>query len=774
MTHSTVLCMSLAAPAAAEILHRLGTVVVHSVWQVALAALLLAVVLRLLPRCSAAAARVRYAVAVCTLFSLPVVSLLTFAHIDGRQPGMATVNGPASATAAGGRRGGFVFGGRSTPVDRCGQDALAAVQVLRAGLEWGAARVRSTLEPWLHVCGAVWLAGGVAAAARLGMGWSLTRRLVAQASSLKAARWQARLRHWQEAVGLPGRIRLLASTRIDVPIVIGWLDPVVLWPLGALAGMSPPQIDAVLVHELAHIRRHDLFVNLVQCGIEAIFFHHPAAWWISAQVRDEREHCADDLAIRTLASRGAGCRLSYARAFLALEERRQRTILTAAANGGCLARRIERLAGIEQTPAHASGVLAAAIVLFATAVVVGIPVSNGEDVGGAAQSVARPAATAGGPESRPLPADTDTIESLTADQARVLVMRGTGVRFRSDRYHADDMLLLRGLTSLDPQTAQTLADFRGRGVVLSGVTDLSPAAAAGLAAFRGDTLILDGITTLSVEVAGRLASFRGEFLYLDGPLGIDAAAARALAGFRGNTLSLGGLVSVDAEIAGGLAGFTGPQLDVYVGGMPALDAATARALVRTGRQRLGIDFGGLTRLEADAAASLATFNGKMLQLHGISTLSAAAAEQLVKVRQPWLTIEGLTRLDAEADGILAAFPDRLGKPRGRWLPLGPIKLDADTARKIDGLTCWNGQLPAVTTLDEAAARLIAASAIWDGRLPALKRLSPRTLQALIVREDVEIPLLETLEMTPESDGSSVDDFVIPQAFQERQKKQQQR
>ena len=87
-----------------------------------------------------------------------------------------------------------------------------------------------------------------------------------------------------------------------------------VWPVAAVTGMPPEQIDAILAHELAHVRRHDVFVNLLQSVIEAVFFHHPAAWWISAQVRAEREHCADELAVRALAAGRAGSRITYASA----------------------------------------------------------------------------------------------------------------------------------------------------------------------------------------------------------------------------------------------------------------------------------------------------------------------------------------------------------------------------------------------------------------------------------------------------------------------------
>ena len=84
---------------------------------------------------------------------------------------------------------------------------------------------------------------------------------------------------------------------VEVPTVIGWLRPVVLMPASALSGMGPQQLEAILAHELAHIRRHDYLVNLLQTVVETLLFYHPAVWWLSGRIRVERENCCDDLAV---------------------------------------------------------------------------------------------------------------------------------------------------------------------------------------------------------------------------------------------------------------------------------------------------------------------------------------------------------------------------------------------------------------------------------------------------------------------------------------------
>ena len=79
--------------------------------------------------------------------------------------------------------------------------------------------------------------------------------------------------------------RLLVSSLVEVPAVVGWLRPVVLMPVGALAGLAPEQIEALLAHELAHIRRHDYLVNVLQSVVEAVLFYHPAINKLTVRAR---------------------------------------------------------------------------------------------------------------------------------------------------------------------------------------------------------------------------------------------------------------------------------------------------------------------------------------------------------------------------------------------------------------------------------------------------------------------------------------------------------
>ena len=149
-------------------------------------------------------------------------------------------------------------------------------------------------------------------------------------------------------------VRLLESTIVDVPTVIGWIKPVILMPASALAGLTPHQLEAILAHELAHIRRHDYLVNLLQTVVETLLFYHPAVWWLSRRIRAERENCCDDLAVSL-----CGDPYTYAQALADLEElRAPGRHLAMAANGGSLAERVRRLLGAPSHAGRAPGWLA--------------------------------------------------------------------------------------------------------------------------------------------------------------------------------------------------------------------------------------------------------------------------------------------------------------------------------------------------------------------------------------------------------------------------------
>jgi len=135
-------------------------------------------------------------------------------------------------------------------------------------------------------------------------------------------------------------IRYCQSIHVEVPLVAGWIRPVVLLPVSAITGLTHAQLEAVIAHELAHIRRYDAFVNVFQVAVETLLFYHPAVWWLGKRIRTEREHCCDDAAVAV-----CGSPVAYARALAQLAETRQSPQMAMALDGSPLVARVARLLG---------------------------------------------------------------------------------------------------------------------------------------------------------------------------------------------------------------------------------------------------------------------------------------------------------------------------------------------------------------------------------------------------------------------------------------------
>ena len=187
----------------------------------------------------------------------------------------------------------------------------------------------------------VWLSGVLLLSVRLLFGWLRAHSIARKNATEAAPEWQRSARRLAHALKLRRAVQLLESAAVEVPTVIGWLRPVVLLPATSLTGLSTEQMEMILAHELAHIRRNDFFVNLMQAVVETLLFYHPAVWWISNRIRVEREHCCDDVVVSV-----SGKPLVYARALTRLEELRVEDAQAfVSANGGSLIGRIRRLAG---------------------------------------------------------------------------------------------------------------------------------------------------------------------------------------------------------------------------------------------------------------------------------------------------------------------------------------------------------------------------------------------------------------------------------------------
>ena len=214
-------------------------------------------------------------------------------------------------------------------------------------LETGAApgwwfQFRLLASPWMPWLMVAWGLGLCFRLLKVGSGLVWLYGPCLGAAEAAPAVWQGRFERLRSQAGIRTSVRLGLSWEVDSLLVLGWLKPVVLIPAAALLALPPEALEALLAHELAHIRRGDFLANLVQTLAESILFYHPAVWWLSRCIRQEREHCCDDAAVQA-----CGDPLLYASALVGLEELRTQPKLipdlALAASGGKLMSRIQRL-----------------------------------------------------------------------------------------------------------------------------------------------------------------------------------------------------------------------------------------------------------------------------------------------------------------------------------------------------------------------------------------------------------------------------------------------
>jgi TonB family protein len=285
----------------------LGWCLLQFVWQAAVVGAVHACVRPLLPR-----GNPRYLAAMAALIVLAVCPLVTWHDI-------------ATGMVSGGSAD-MVVTGSSVALSPRAAPAVEGWQAL----------VQDAL-PWLVL---VWAIGVVALGARVFRQWRSLRSMLQMAETLPV--WQARARAFAERMGLRRMVPVVASVRVATPILAGWIRPAVVLPLALLARMPASQIDLVLAHELAHLKRFDHVANLFQVVLETLFFYHPVVHWISRDARNERELCCDTLALQVT----GGERRDFVAALASLEEfRAGHADLGVAASGGVLAERAWFIAG---------------------------------------------------------------------------------------------------------------------------------------------------------------------------------------------------------------------------------------------------------------------------------------------------------------------------------------------------------------------------------------------------------------------------------------------
>lgn len=253
----------------------LGWTALHALWQGAAATLLMRGGLYLAQGQSAA---FRYRLAYSTLLFFCIGVLATFASLYDAQDAQTTV----------------ITRGTTTVVWHI--EAVPA-----SASSWGDV-LTTSLQPLLPSVVVVWVLGALFFMLRLLGGYGYGYHLRRRASTSVPEAWHQVLVQLKQQMGIHRPIQVRLSAQVVSPLIMGYVRPYLLLPVALVNQLSVAQVEAVLAHELAHVARHDVLANWVQCFIEAVFYYHPGVWWMGAEIRNLREQAADAMAIQHTAN----------------------------------------------------------------------------------------------------------------------------------------------------------------------------------------------------------------------------------------------------------------------------------------------------------------------------------------------------------------------------------------------------------------------------------------------------------------------------------------
>jgi beta-lactamase regulating signal transducer with metallopeptidase domain len=261
-----------------QILLALGWMIVHALWQIAAVGLMLWLTLQIFGKKSAA---FKYRLSISALAVISVLALGTFIYSIPESNPMAP-----EATSL------------SASLDQWMQTDSG--HLIEAPSDWMI--VSKRIENWIPTLVQVWFLGAMLFLVRLATSLADIRNLRQKQHDPAESVWQQVLDKQLTSLKMSKPVQLLKSIHVDVPMTYGVWKPVILIPAGLFFQLSPLQLEAIIAHELAHIKRYDFLVNLVQSILEVVFFFHPIFWWVNKTAKEQRENACDDLAISMGAS----------------------------------------------------------------------------------------------------------------------------------------------------------------------------------------------------------------------------------------------------------------------------------------------------------------------------------------------------------------------------------------------------------------------------------------------------------------------------------------
>ena len=276
---------------------------IHSLWQGALVGILLTIALIILRNKKAT---VRYVVSCLALLSIVILFVGTVVYLkaDPRNPA------DIQALQSGGEES------SSSVIYRNG--GAAVVDNYPYTQEENSLTILQKFTAQIPNIFHFWMIGVLLISIYQYVGWHKTRRLIRVGTQPLTPVWQARINRLCNSIGIKYQVHMLKSALVRIPCVVGWLKPVILLPAQVLTGLDEDQLEMIIIHELAHVRRLDCLINYLQVAVETVLYFNPAVWWVSRQIRTERELCCDDMAVKI-----SGNTVLYAKALFNLEGMRQ-------------------------------------------------------------------------------------------------------------------------------------------------------------------------------------------------------------------------------------------------------------------------------------------------------------------------------------------------------------------------------------------------------------------------------------------------------------------
>jgi beta-lactamase regulating signal transducer with metallopeptidase domain len=283
--------------------YALGWMVVHSLWQATLIAIISGIVMIALRKKSA---KLRYVLSNISLLAVLVAAVITFAmHYDFGATHIKTVSNhtlniiesDAAPTLA-------ETGEMVSNADGIAQNTLFNLSTFKG-----------YFNEHLPLIVTLWLLGVALFLLRLMGSVSYIYYLKNRMNFPTDEYWTEMIDNLSKKAGLKQAVELVESAMVRTPVVVGFLKPMILFPMGVINRLAPEEVEAILAHELAHVLRHDYIFNIFQSIVEALFYYHPAVWWLSGQIRNERESACDDIAINLINSK-----MNYAKALVTIQE----------------------------------------------------------------------------------------------------------------------------------------------------------------------------------------------------------------------------------------------------------------------------------------------------------------------------------------------------------------------------------------------------------------------------------------------------------------------